>query len=119
MLYTEGHFKQKFSPEQQKKESDKLLIKYPDRIPIIVEQQKSIDAIKLDKHKFLVPLDITVGQFCYIIRKRVHLPPEKAMYLFFNQSLVNTAEKIGNVYETHKDVSGFLFCTVCSENTYG
>ena len=44
----------------------------------------------IDKRKFLVPSDLTVAQFMYIIRKRIQLPPEKAMFLFISKVLPAT-----------------------------
>lgn len=32
--------------------------------------------------RFLVPADLTVGQFVYVIRKRIKLSPEKAIFIF-------------------------------------
>jgi GABA(A) receptor-associated protein len=35
----------------------------------------------------LVPADLTVGQFHYVIRKRIKLAPEKALFLFCSNSI--------------------------------
>ena len=32
--------------------------------------------------RYLVPSDLTVGQFVYVIRKRIKLSPEKAIFIF-------------------------------------
>lgn len=37
--------------------------------------------------KYLVPADLTVGQFHYVIRKRIKLAPEKALFLFCSNSI--------------------------------
>jgi len=39
-----------------------------------------------------VPADLTVGQFVYVIRKRVHLSPEKAIFVFVKNTLPPTGE---------------------------
>ena len=41
----------------------------------------------IDKRKFLVPNDISVAQFMWIIRKRIQLPSEKAIFLFVEKVL--------------------------------
>ncbi len=110
-------FKERFTIEQRSDESDRIFKKYPDRIPIIFEQ--SPNAIIINKHKFLVPRDLTVGQFMFIIRKRIEIKPEKALYIFFGNKLVNTSKKLGEVYISKKDMDGFLYCTVTEENTFG
>jgi len=37
-----------------------------------------------------VPADLTVGQFVYVIRKRIKLSPEKAIFIFVNNVLPPT-----------------------------
>jgi hypothetical protein len=37
-----------------------------------------------------VPSDLTVGQFVYVIRKRIKLSPEKAIFIFTNNALPPT-----------------------------
>ena len=43
---------------------------------------KSDDIPDIDKKKYLVPCDLTVGQFVYVIRKRIKLKPEKALFIY-------------------------------------
>jgi len=117
--YIEGSFKKKYSFESRKSESDRIIQKYPDRIPIIVEQGKSTSIPSIDKQKYLVPKDLTVGQFCYVIRKRINLKPQDALYVFFNGTLLPTASIISKLYETNKDDDGFLYCIVNGESTFG
>ena len=60
----------KFSFDQRQKESKKIIDKYPDKIPIIVQKNKNCTLNDIDKHKFLVPTDMTIGQFLYVLRKK-------------------------------------------------
>lgn len=41
-------------------------------------------------YRYLVPSDLTVGQFVYVIRKRIKLEPEKAIFIFVNNTLPST-----------------------------
>ena len=66
--------------------------KYPDRIPVIVEKAGRSDIPDIDKKKYLVPGDLTAGQFVYVIRKRIKLSPEKAIFIFVNNILPPTGE---------------------------
>ena len=43
--------------------------------------------------RYLVPADLTVGQFVYVIRKRIKLPPEKAIFVFINNYLPPTCKQ--------------------------
>ena len=112
-------FKTKYSLESRKSESERIMERYPDRIPIIVEKSKNSDIKEIDKKKYLVPRDLTVGQFIYVIRKRIELSSEKAIYIFINNSLPPTANIISNIYNNHKDEDGFLYATYSSESTFG
>jgi len=67
----------------------------------------------------LVPVDLTVGQFVYVIRKRIKLPSEKAIFIFVNDILPPTAALISTIYEEHKDEDGFLYVLYSGENTFG
>ena len=71
-------------------ESTKIRTKYPDRVPVVVEKAPRSDIQDIDKRKFLVPNDISVAQFMYIIRRRIQLPPEKAIFLFVGKVLPQT-----------------------------
>ena len=78
-------FKTKNSFNKRSKEAARIKLKYNDRIPVIVEVSKNDKKnINLDKNKYLVPKDLTVAQFIYVIRKRIKLKPEQAIFMFFN-----------------------------------
>jgi GABA(A) receptor-associated protein len=55
-----------------------------------------------------------VGQFCYVIRKRIKLAPEKAIFIFVNEVLPPAAALMSSVYDEHKDEDGFLYITYAS-----
>ncbi len=86
---------------------------------VIVEKAPKSDAPDIDKKKFLVPSDITVGKFVYEIRKHMKLSPEKAIFLFVNNVLPPTAELMSHIYAKYKDEDGFLYITYSGENTFG
>ena len=50
------------------RESKRIMSKYPDRIPVIVNKSKYSKIDDIEK-KYLVPRDMYIGQFTYIIRK--------------------------------------------------
>jgi len=70
--------------------SERIRAKYPDRIPVICEKSDRSDIPDIDKKKYLVPADLTVGQFIYVIRKRIKLPPERAIFIFVNNVIPPT-----------------------------
>eukprot|EP01130_Rhizamoeba_saxonica_P001554 TRINITY_DN113_c0_g1_i1.p1 TRINITY_DN113_c0_g1~~TRINITY_DN113_c0_g1_i1.p1 ORF type:complete len:120 (-),score=26.26 TRINITY_DN113_c0_g1_i1:34-393(-) len=113
-------FKQEHTLEKRMEVSARIRSKYADRIPVIVERAANSDAPLIDKKKFLVPEDITIGTFSYEIRKHMHeLNPEKAIFLFVDDVLPSQAALVCQIYEKHRDEDGFLYITYSGENTFG
>src|SRR3990167_7752986 len=56
--------------EKRKQTAQRILEKYTDRVPVIVEPGKA-DAPKIKKQKFLVPRDLSVGKFAHEIKKNL------------------------------------------------
>jgi GABA(A) receptor-associated protein len=86
---------------------------------VICEKVENSDIPEIDKRKYLVPVDLSIGQFVYVIRKRIKLPSEKAIFIFVNDILPPTAALISTIYEEHKDEDGFLYVLYSGENTFG
>ena len=114
-----SEFKELNSFEDRLKECNKILTKYNDKIPIILERYKSTNLKNIDKKKYLLPKDITVGQFLFIIRKKIELSSEKAIYLFNENNLLSSNTIISDVYSNYKDDDNFLYLFYHSENTNG
>jgi len=112
-------FREENHLEQRKSEAEKIRTKYPDRIPVVVERVANSHIADIDKRKFLVPNDISVAQFMWIIRKRIQLPSEKAIFLFVNKTIPQSSSTMGQVYNTFKDEDGFLYIAYSGENTFG
>lgn len=52
-----------------------------------------------------------MGQFVYVIRKRIKLSPEKAIFIYVEEVIPPTAALMSSIYEEHKDEDGFLYIT--------
>ncbi|KAH8488404.1 hypothetical protein H0E87_024174 [Populus deltoides] len=68
---------------------------------------------------YLVPADLTVGQFVYVIRKRIKLSAEKAIFIFVDNVLPPTGAIMSSIYDEKKDEDAFLYVTYSGENTFG
>ena len=102
--------------EKRKKEADFIMNKYPGKIPVICEvNSTSSQELHLDKKKYLVPADITVGQFIFILRKRIRLLPESALFLFVNGEIPPTGKLLSEIYHNYKDLDGFVYCAIARE----
>ena len=115
-------YMQSKSLEERKQESERMVSKYYDRVPIIVEksQSKSNTLPDIDKHKYLVPKDLSIGQFVHVIRKRIKLDPAQALFIFVNKNIVPPATAfVSTIYDDYKSEDGFLYITYTTESTFG
>ncbi|XP_018480647.1 autophagy-related protein 8a isoform X1 [Raphanus sativus] len=119
MAMAKSSFKLSHPLEARMGEATRIREKYPDRVPVIVEKAGQSDVPDIDKRKYLVPADLTVGQFVYVVRKRIKLGAEKAIFVFVKNTLPPTAALMSAIYEEHKDEDGFLYMTYSGENTFG
>ena len=110
------------SKKNKLKESVKKIIeKYPDRVPVFVTRGKGDRNLKnIDQNKFIVPEDITLGQFMAIIRKKIELGPELALFLFVNKGVLPAQSvSMASLYNQYKNDDGLLEIEYCGENTFG
>ena len=107
--------------KKRKEESIKIREKYPDRVPIICEKDPKSKMKDIDKTKYLVPNDISVSQFSFIIRKRLEMSKESALFLLVSGKHSITGDcSMGEVHERYKDSEdGFLYIAYTSELTWG
>jgi GABA(A) receptor-associated protein len=112
-------FKKRYSFQKRHAEAVRIKKKYPDRVPVIVEKSKGSDIVDIDKHKYLVPRKLTIGQLVYVIRNRIKLAPDKGIFVFINNTLPPTASLISQVYKEHADLDLFLYVLYSGESTFG
>ena len=101
--------------------STRLLYKYPDRVPVIIEKSE----IQLENNRYLLPKDMFVCNFLSIIKTKLNktFDDKKAIFTFVKGEsgyfLINLNETIKNVYNNYKNVDGFLYIKFGVENTFG
>lgn len=95
---------------------NKILTRYPERIPIIIDCKNNIE---IDKNKYIVPRDLNIAQFLFILRKRVNINEEQSLFLICNNKLLINTDVIGTIYSKYKDEDSFLYIYISLENTFG
>ena len=106
--------------EKRLHESSSMRQKYPDRVPVIVGKMDTDKNLPfIEKHKYLVPNDIVMTQFIYIIRKQMKLSSEQALFVFINDVIYTSKTLITTIYDKHKSEDGFLYAIYAGENTFG
>jgi GABA(A) receptor-associated protein len=114
-------FKQDYVFKKRIKESSRLLEKYPERVPVVIERDENSKHLTIiDKNKYLVPKDLTMSQLLWVIRKRMNIRREQAVFLLSDSGIIfNSTEHISSVYENNKNPDGFLYLEYSNENTFG
>lgn len=112
-------FKEEKSFEKRREEGERIRKKYPERVPIIVEKAPKSRICDLDKKKYLCPQDLTVGQFYFLIRRRIQLRAEDALFFFVNNQIPSTSTTIGSLYQQFADEDKFLYIAYSDESVYG
>ena len=65
----------------EKEQCRLLLIKDPDKVPIILEKDPQCHLAGIKKTRHLIKKDFTVNKFLYIIKKMMKLPQDEALFL--------------------------------------
>lgn len=105
------------SDEEKEKQYKKINAKYSTHIPVVVLNDADID---IEKNKFLVNGDITMGQFMFTIRKKVKLKGEEALFLFLEDDhSPPNSELMSVIYNRHRSKCGFLIMKLKKESVFG
>jgi GABA(A) receptor-associated protein len=115
-----SNFKKKYTFKQRQAEAQKVRRKYYNRIPVIVEiDRSSQNNLTIDKNKYLVPNDLTVGQLVYALRRRIQIDASQAIFIFVNNSIPSTSRMMSDIYREHAEPCGFVYMTISTESTFG
>ena len=114
-----NEFKKLNDFDKRKGESEHIIRKHPERIPIVVCKNCGDDLPDIDKQKYLVPKEMSIGQFMYVIRKRIKLDASQALFIMVNNTLQPSNKVIDEIYKSCKDDDGYLYIVYSSENTFG
>jgi hypothetical protein len=114
-------YKTKHTLEERRKQSEAIIAKYTNYIPVIVECDHSMG--KLRKQKFLVPQDVNCSHIIIAIRNQLKLDNSKSLFIFYNDTIICPTENVRHVYQKYlshqSDGDKFFHIYVTSENTFG
>lgn len=119
-MVSHSNFRSQTPKEKRLVLATKILERYPDRVPIICES--ATDGLELDKIKFLVPRELTVGQFMIVVKKRLKnlLDPKEALYFHVNNKIPTINQQLGDLWKSDKqDDDNLLYIGFTKENTFG
>ena len=96
-----------------------ILAAWPCYFQVICEKAPKSSLKDIDKKKYLVTHDFPVHEFLGVIRKRIKLPAEQALFLFVNNSIASSSDLMSTLYEREKDEDGFLYITYSGKAACG
>jgi GABA(A) receptor-associated protein len=114
-----SRYKREKSLQERREESSNILRRYAGHVPVIVDKDPRARLPDIERQKFLVPSDLSIGQFVYVVRKRIDLQPSDAIFLFVNRKLPPPNATMGQLYGENRDEDGFMYCTYSSDTAYG
>ena len=100
-------------------ECQRIMEKFPHRTPVIVQRAPACTLPFVEPYKMLAPDDLTVGQLLYVMRRRIKLSPETALFFFVRGQVPNSSDLLTLVHHQHHDPDGFLYIDYAEENTFG
>lgn len=96
-----------------------LRTKYPSRVPTLVFRACATIP-DLERHKYLVPCSITLGQFVYVIRQRLGLGSYECLHITTRDNTLPSLHLImTQVHKTHAEKEGFLILYYHREKVFG
>ena len=139
-------FKERNSFTERVAAVENIREKFPSKVPVIVErfrkvqsspfqnafitcptlcltehrtfQERSLPCI--DKVKYLVPQELTMGQLSTIVRNRLSLSPASSLFLFApGGAMVTMTATVAELHRESLDKDGFLYIKYASQETFG
>ena len=111
-------YKDRYPFDVRLTESSRLKMQYPDRVPVIIEFDKVIHK-NIKKERFLVPTDLTMGQFMFVIRNQLRLEPAEAIFFICRNTQLPNTYIFSEIHEKYAEKCGHVFMRVYKENTFG
>ena len=114
-------YKQNNSLQSRKNQYRKILENHPDKVPVILERDKKCTINKTIKTKYILSQEVTMAEFVNIIREKLDLKPDRALFFLVNgKHSVTMTDELGGIYQKYKDEEdGFLYMSYSEEIVYG
>ncbi len=121
-IYNNIKYQDSVSYKKRCEDSNRLCIKYPDYIPVIVNCFNP--EIQIKKNKFLVPKDVSCSRLIISIRSQLLLDSNIAIFMFVDNMLFEHSKSVLEIYKQYMDKKKdkndkYLYVDVTLENTFG
>ena len=110
-------FRRRLTLDQRRREFNR--VSSSDLVPTILERGGGLDTPRLDREKYLVPLDLTGAQMGFVVRRRLRLDASQSLFLVCGGQLVGATTTVRELRDRTPSEDGFLYLTYTLENTFG
>jgi GABA(A) receptor-associated protein len=126
LFNTNKKYKDLFSKEERIAESNRIIAKYPDYIPVIIDCSDKIG--KLRKQKFLVPSEVSASHLLHSVRKQFETKKSDAIFMFCDNMLICPTTMMKVLYTDYKiknkitdggESDKFLYIEMNLESVFG
>lgn len=105
------------TPEKRKFDAERFKLLRPKVIPVIIDRSTATDPV-LTKHKYLIPIEMTVLQFINTIRTKLGtLPPSSALFMYNIDNVIMSSNSL--VRDAPTSADGFIYFLYAAESTFG
>ncbi|TKR89358.1 hypothetical protein L596_013474 [Steinernema carpocapsae] len=113
-------YKERYSLEKRQAKARNVLHGHSVHVPVVCEKASGSRLEHLKQDCYKVASNITIGTFLVIIRERLSLTEDEAIFLFAKNAIMSTTKTMAEVYDEFKDEEdGFLYLTYQEESVYG
>ncbi|AFZ79206.1 hypothetical protein BEWA_020530 [Theileria equi strain WA] len=112
---------------ERRSEIARLRSKFRNRIPVICVSSHN-SSFKIERLKFLVPVNMMYGEFKYILQKHLNCQlmdnpdyygENTTIYLYVDNSIPKMSTLLGELFKKYKSDDGIMYMVYSSENTLG
>ena len=116
----EFKYKKAKTLEERKAEYKKVIEEHPGKIGIICEKSPKSLIKDIEKNKYLIGEELNLAQFNKIIRRKLGMKQEEALFFLVNGKVsITGCDPMNEIYEKYKDKDGFLYIAYASEEVWG
>ena len=112
----EEYFSNEFFEFNEEKQKNKILFwnKIPLEISLTKNAKKAYKIKKLDKTKYLLPLDFTMGQFSYLLKKKLNIDQNDDLFFLLVNGKVSCPYEMNlkDIYDKYKKEDNILYLTI-------
>lgn len=94
---------------------------YPDCVQIVMYKDPTSNLPQIDKKKYMVPMNMTLGAFIVTFRRKIKLSSYQSLFISIKDTSITpaAATPLSELFNKYHSDDGCLYLTYHSENAFG